>query len=564
MENILITRNIIKRVIGVFKDVNNFVIKQVNSLGRIRNRAVTLGSNNLIDIDENLLYFYDTSNKNLMLLSDKRIQLDDFDFSHWDSVNGGLGLFSNLEVNRIILDGIDTSNLIDIRYMFSRMHINDELIFKNLDLSNIRNATGIFRQSTIGKLVIDDVDLCNNLYLKGAFEKCNIKELIMHNINLSALIEANMLFRESNIEKISIDNIIMHSIRSLDGMCLMSKLGDLNLDWITDSDKSLRSCQYMLSGAYIDRVNLGRLDISNIKCKDGMFNSIHIKEIVMDTSTLESYDSSIFMDCRAMIIDSKTLDIKRDHLSHLDKDKACITYKLIKRIHKEVVEKSDHIDIPVNIMDWNYGWKGMHKGESTITLSKYGIVFETLDKEAIKGIKDKLNSLGNKIYYYLESDAIHVVSDKPFELLILPNNTRRGYKSGIFYDTEFKFIDLAGVSTGKLISLNYLFGSCKSQSIDLSGLIINSGVVSADSMFHDSTIDKVNIGSLDFSKMSCTYFINTSNIGNLISTGAKFNTYHEKTSIVRSYVGNLGNEDLLYIVKNDKFNNNIIDNLDNK
>ena len=175
-------------------------------------------------------------------------------------------LFENF--NRVILPNINTTNVINTQYMFSKSSISN---IPNYDFSNVINAQYMFNSCT-NLTNIESINLPKAETIAGLFANCN-NLIEIRNINTNSITDISRLF-------MGCKNLI--------------NVPELNTNNVTNMAEVFRSCTNL--------VNIPNYDTNNVTNMFSVFNSCYnlVNAPNWDTSNVTSMQG-LFSDCRNLI-----------------------------------------------------------------------------------------------------------------------------------------------------------------------------------------------------------------------------------------------------------------------
>ena len=211
-------------------------------------------------------------------------------------------LFSNLKVDTLMLDNLDTSNVTDMTGMFMMCKLTS-LDLSNLDTSNVTSMEMMFNScSNLNSLDLGSIDTSKVTSMKNMFASCiSLTSLDLSKFDTSKVTNMNSMFSSCNkLDSLNISKLDTSNVTDMVGMFYgCSKLASLdlsNLDTsnVTSMDRMFANCSSLTS---LDLSNFNTSSVTNMK---SLFNgcsgltSLNISEL--DTSSVSNMES-MFNDC---------------------------------------------------------------------------------------------------------------------------------------------------------------------------------------------------------------------------------------------------------------------------
>ena len=181
-------------------------------------------------------------------------------------------------IKKIILDGMDTSNVEDMSYMFFKkstpLEYTEAADFSSFDTSKVTNMEYMFNNTTFKTLNISNFNTSNVVNMEEAFSWIKgLKELDLSNLDVSKVAHATEIFHESkSIEKLNLSGWKNNSITDMSTLFThMTSLKELNLTGFTTPN--VTNMSNMFAGCEsLEEVDLSSFDTSNVTDMSGMFS----------------------------------------------------------------------------------------------------------------------------------------------------------------------------------------------------------------------------------------------------------------------------------------------------
>ena len=247
---------------------------------------------------------YDCTNlfsslKNLLTLNINGLDTSNVSYmSYMFSYSSGL---TNLN-----LSSLDTSNVVNMDGMFSHCSNLTELDLNNFDTSNVTGMYHMFSKcSSLTNLNLGNFDTSNVTNMDGMFSHClRLTYLDISNFNTSNATYMSYMFSECrSLTNLNLSNFDTSNVINMDGMfSYCSNLTDLDLNNFNTSN--VTGMYHMFSEcSSLTNLNLSNFDTSNVTNMDGMF--VKCKNlIILDLSSYITYNvenmSYMFFDCEKL------------------------------------------------------------------------------------------------------------------------------------------------------------------------------------------------------------------------------------------------------------------------
>ena len=214
-------------------------------------------------------------------------------------------LFSNLKVDTLMLDNLDTSNVTDMTGMFMMCKLTS-LDLSNLDTSNVTSMEMMFKScSNLNSLDLGSIDTSKVTNMKNMFASCiSLTSLDLSKFDTSSVNNMNSMFSScSKLDSLNISKLDTSNVTDMVGMFYgCSKLASLdlsNLDTsnVTSMDRMFANCSSLTS------LDLSKFDTSKVTNMKSLFNgcsgltSLNISKL--DTSSVSNMES-MFNDCEGL------------------------------------------------------------------------------------------------------------------------------------------------------------------------------------------------------------------------------------------------------------------------
>lgn len=208
-------------------------------------------------------------------------------------------------IKKIILDGMDTSSVEDMSYMFFKkstpLEYTEAADFSSFDTSKVTNMEWMFNNTTFKTLNISNFNTSNVVNMEEAFSWIKgLKELDLSNLDVRKVANATEIFHESkSIEKLNLSGWKNNSITDMSTLFVnMTSLKELNLTGFTTPN--VTNMSYMFAGCEsLEEVDLSSFDTSNVTDMSNMFDGTKkLSSIVFgnfDTRQVTSMESMFNM-----------------------------------------------------------------------------------------------------------------------------------------------------------------------------------------------------------------------------------------------------------------------------
>ena len=292
-------RNIVaNKTLGQFTEAtrnNNIYFRKANQ-SEYNAVSANLTSDNIISTSDSpyvTYIWFNESNDEVLYYSEADVIYANPDSSYmfspinkWDH--------NNFSYNIIDLSGINFNKATTFYYMFYTYYSRDylkEIIFGDIDTSNVTNMSGMFLHNTgIRNLDVSKFNTGNVTNMSTMFGSLtSIEELDVSNFDTHNVINMNGLF--SVMEKLSeldLSNFDTRKVTNMGSMFSQCKSLDY-LDVSMLNTHNVTDMSYMFSGMLaLRKLDLGSFDTSNVTTMYSMFQS----DMVLRYVNLSSFDTS--------------------------------------------------------------------------------------------------------------------------------------------------------------------------------------------------------------------------------------------------------------------------------
>ena len=246
-------------------DTNIIEFKRSNNLpeGFIPNEDNTISTNDSrIPIyawfDNGIIYYYTQTNNPLLNENSSR-------------------LFQNLtKMTNIELNTIDTSNLVDMSFMFNLCSSLINLDLSNFDTTNVNTMRASFQRCEgLTSLDLSNFNTSNVENMSGMFNYCsNLIDINLSSFDTSKVVDFYRMFNYcSNIETIDLSNFNTPNVKDIKYM--FSNCNKLkNLDISNFDTSKVENMSYMFTSCKsLEHVDLSSFDTTNVVDMSFMFNN---------------------------------------------------------------------------------------------------------------------------------------------------------------------------------------------------------------------------------------------------------------------------------------------------
>ncbi|MGL4948848.1 MAG: BspA family leucine-rich repeat surface protein [Anaeroplasmataceae bacterium] len=188
------------------------------------------------------------------------------------------------------LDLLNTSNVVDMSYMFRLCQLVSEVNMSNFDTSNVINMQGIFDQANLSSFDITKLNTSKVTNMKDMFKGTSIKNLNLSNFNTDLVTDMTAMFSGCT-ELVTLD------------------LSKFNTSNVTSMESMFNMC-YSLN-----KLDLSKFDTKNVVNMRRMFRNV----TAIDTLVLTSFNTSKVENMELMFTDTIliNLDISSFNLSNV-------------------------------------------------------------------------------------------------------------------------------------------------------------------------------------------------------------------------------------------------------
>lgn len=211
-----------------------------------------------------------------------------------DVVVEGAGVLDKAKLQQAILDIEDIAPTFTIRglneseplvlpddcsEMFCDAHeIAEELIFENVDSSQVTNMSGMFLNSGFGSITLDRLDTSNVVDMSHMFEECVTLDLPIEDWDVSSVTTMEAMFQECEVEELDLSRWDVSSVTDMSYMFSYAELNRFNISgWDTSSVTTMKE---MFAGT----------DIYYLVHEDEGFSFFNMDSVEDDTDMFSDYN----------------------------------------------------------------------------------------------------------------------------------------------------------------------------------------------------------------------------------------------------------------------------------
>ncbi len=261
---------------------------------------------NLNSLDVSL---WNISSLDMMVNTFKGLQIDTLDLSQWDtsSVTVLWGAFANTSINNLQISSLNTSAVSHFEYTFAEIEANQ------LDLSSwdITASPNPFMDYMFYKSTIDTLNISNwhvkNIFASGIFAESNIINLIVDNWTFEPNSNINYLFANANIQNLDLSQWNTSNIISMRNT--FKNFSHSNLDLSQWNTASLINMTSLFEGADIANLNVINWNTSQVTTMANLF-----KDYKGMVPALSNWDFSTVTDMTDMLLNTKMLTANYDEM----------------------------------------------------------------------------------------------------------------------------------------------------------------------------------------------------------------------------------------------------------
>ena len=227
---------------------------------------------------------------------------------------------SRIEFN----NSIDTSNVIDMSYMFKNIEFpvldSTALDLSSFDTSNVTDMSGMFQYSNATALNLNSFNTSKVTSMRNMFYNSKATTLDLSSFDTSKVTDMSWMFSRSAATEIKgLDKFNTSNVSDMSGMFYISNATALNLSsFDTSKVTSMRS---MFGDSEATTLDLSSFDTRNVVGMGGMFSGSEATEI----KGLNKFDTSKVTDMSIMFNDSKATALD---LSSFDTSKVTYMHRM--------------------------------------------------------------------------------------------------------------------------------------------------------------------------------------------------------------------------------------------
>lgn len=209
-------------------------------------------------------------------------------FTNCKVLNSCEKMFAHSLVEQIYLDGLDTSDVTNMRHMFGQCGYIKEIDINPLNTSNVTTMCGMFkyygtRADGIHKIILNKIDTSKVTDMSKMFSglRC-LHHLDVSNFNTSNVVNMSSMFNNCYVHELDLSRWDVSNVTIMDGMF---------------------SCTEEL-----DKINLGNWNVSNVISMKYMFNGTDLNQLELN------WNCQNVISMKEMFTESKLINMKL----HLD------------------------------------------------------------------------------------------------------------------------------------------------------------------------------------------------------------------------------------------------------
>ena len=244
----------VKNITYLTRDILNKVnnLKSIKFKSYSKNllaKALLLGFK-INRLDDNTCIIVDNQD-NALLITD----------GNWGLRGDCEGLFSDININYININKLNTHDVTDMAYMFNNCQV-EQLELYSLDTSNVAS-------------------------MRGMFNGCTVKSLDISNFNTSKVTDMAYMFNNCQVQYLDLSNFDTSNVRRMEYMFSHCAANEINLS--SFKTNNVLDLSGMFSGANVSRLDLSNFVARRLTGVGHMFNKYNGETIITDPRIYKAY-----------------------------------------------------------------------------------------------------------------------------------------------------------------------------------------------------------------------------------------------------------------------------------
>ena len=244
----------------------------------------------------------------------KTIDISEIDTSNVTKMNS---MFRKSHATNIILDGINTYNVLDMKYMFSETWAN-EINLTNFDTSNVKDMSSMFYGSRFKRLDLNNfntgnVETMNHMFGVASarsinltsFDTSNVSDmsymflssfaesLVLTNFNTKNVVTMRETFSNARATKIDVSSFDTSNVKNMVSLFDRVNLNELNLSNFDTSN--VNDMSFMFRGAKIPNLDLSSFNTERVLKMHRMFSNFKTENLNITSFNTENVREFRFM-----------------------------------------------------------------------------------------------------------------------------------------------------------------------------------------------------------------------------------------------------------------------------
>ena len=339
-------------------------------------------------------------------------------FTNCKVLNSCEKMFAHSYVEQIYLDGLDTSDVTNMRHMFGQCGYIKEIDINHLNTSNVTTMRGMFkyygtRADGAHKITLDKIDTSKVTDMSKMFSglRC-LHHLDVSNFNTSNVVNMYSMFNNCYVHELDLSRWDVSNVTNMNGMF---------------------SCTEEL-----DEINLGNWNVSNVISMKYMFNGTNLNQLELN------WNCQNVISMKEMFTESKLINVKL----HLNcPNVSSMEYMFYKC---EYLRNAD-IEFELQKPPFHGGegsFRTQLKQSSDVCMSMMFYGCKQLESVKLRFGGSKLSNLSKMFYECVNLKLLDITG------LILSHNTDIDQ---MFYKCRPKELSFEGITIRKFDMLEYSF-----------------------------------------------------------------------------------------------------------
>ena len=185
---------------------------------------------------------------------------------------------SNMHIENLIFEGIDSSRVQDMSSIFKDLTIKNIYGLQNFDTRNVVKVSSMFQGGTFGDLNLSKFDFSNVIDATSMFSSCKCENLDLRETNFSRLKRAKNMFNCTLAKNINMQSVDMSSLETADALFNDCTCEILNISGLKTS--SLKDMKNIFRGIEVGELNISKLNTTFVTNMHSAFSYAKIGKLI--------------------------------------------------------------------------------------------------------------------------------------------------------------------------------------------------------------------------------------------------------------------------------------------